>query len=143
VATYKGAYFLIEEDPMASATPLPTGTVTFLFTDIEGSTRLWEQHPADKKTAIIFEVDAGCVVHLPIRAGSVLIFTEALTHGTLDWAAPYERRALLYKYSPAHESWGRAGRSEELLAQMTERQRRILEPPYVWKRQPIPVEETD
>lgn len=24
---------------------LPTGTVTFLFTDIEGSTRLWQQHP--------------------------------------------------------------------------------------------------
>ena len=23
----------------------PSGTVTFLFTDIEGSTRLWEQHP--------------------------------------------------------------------------------------------------
>ena len=26
-------------------TETPTGTVTFLFTDIEGSTRLWEQHP--------------------------------------------------------------------------------------------------
>ena len=25
--------------------PLPTGTLTFLFTDIEGSTRLWEAHP--------------------------------------------------------------------------------------------------
>src|SRR5947209_1941577 len=23
----------------------PSGTITFLFTDIEGSTRLWEQHP--------------------------------------------------------------------------------------------------
>lgn len=27
------------------ATDLPSGTLTFLFTDIEGSTRLWEQHP--------------------------------------------------------------------------------------------------
>ena len=24
---------------------LPSGTVTFLFTDIEGSTKLWERHP--------------------------------------------------------------------------------------------------
>jgi class 3 adenylate cyclase len=24
---------------------LPHGTITFLFTDIEGSTRLWEQQP--------------------------------------------------------------------------------------------------
>jgi len=23
----------------------PKGTVTFLFTDIEGSTKLWQQHP--------------------------------------------------------------------------------------------------
>jgi predicted ATPase/class 3 adenylate cyclase/DNA-binding CsgD family transcriptional regulator len=33
-------------------TAAPTGTVTFLFTDIEGSTRLWEDHPADMHTAL-------------------------------------------------------------------------------------------
>jgi predicted ATPase/class 3 adenylate cyclase len=31
---------------------LPTGTVTFLFTDIEGSTQLWEQHPEAMKSAL-------------------------------------------------------------------------------------------
>jgi predicted ATPase/class 3 adenylate cyclase len=29
----------------ARVRPLPSGTVTFLFTDIEGSSRLWERHP--------------------------------------------------------------------------------------------------
>jgi TolB-like protein/class 3 adenylate cyclase/tetratricopeptide (TPR) repeat protein len=31
---------------------LPTGTVTLLFTDIEGSTRLWEAHSAAMRTAL-------------------------------------------------------------------------------------------
>src|SRR3954447_3647157 len=35
--------------PMAE---LPAGTVTFLFTDIEGSTRLWEQHPEAMPAAL-------------------------------------------------------------------------------------------
>src|SRR5262249_2407143 len=31
---------------------LPSGTVTFLFTDIAGSTRLWEQHPQAMSSAL-------------------------------------------------------------------------------------------
>lgn len=31
---------------------LPTGTVTFLFTDIEGSTKLWELHPETMRCAL-------------------------------------------------------------------------------------------
>ncbi len=31
---------------------LPSGTVTFLFTDIEGSTRLWEEHPEAMSLAL-------------------------------------------------------------------------------------------
>lgn len=31
---------------------LPAGTVTFLFTDLEGSTRLWEEHPTTMRAAL-------------------------------------------------------------------------------------------
>jgi class 3 adenylate cyclase len=37
---------------MNSSTPLPSGSVTFFFTDIEGSTRLWEQHPEAMRDAL-------------------------------------------------------------------------------------------
>ena len=33
-------------------TDLPSGTVTFLFTDIEGSTPLWEREPGPMRAAL-------------------------------------------------------------------------------------------
>jgi class 3 adenylate cyclase len=37
---------------MEHTVPLPAGTVTFLFTDIEASTRLWDQHPEAMRVAL-------------------------------------------------------------------------------------------
>src|SRR6202521_4474041 len=49
--------WVIRAPALMLATPraervLPTGTITFLFTDIEGSTRLWERHHAAMQQAL-------------------------------------------------------------------------------------------
>ena len=55
---------------MSATQPLPTGTVTFLFTDIEGSTRAWEQQGramsagSARHDAIIAEAAAPNGVHV-------------------------------------------------------------------------------
>jgi predicted ATPase/class 3 adenylate cyclase len=38
--------------PTTETAGLPSGTVTFLFTDLEGSTRLWEEHPDATQAAL-------------------------------------------------------------------------------------------
>ena len=46
-----------------------------------------------------------CVAAVTLKAGSAVIFTEALAHGTLPWRGLYERRTVFYKYSPRTISW--------------------------------------
>ncbi len=79
------------------------------------------------------------LIQPPMRAGDVLIFTEALTHGTMPWTSAHERRALLYKFSPGHQSWGRPYPALDATSDetMDETLRLLLEPPYVYQRKTV------
>ena len=74
------------------------------------------------------------VVQPALEAGDALIFTEALIHGTLPWAAEHERVALIYKYSPGHSAWMGTYYDPTRYPELTEQQRRILAPPSVGER---------
>jgi ectoine hydroxylase-related dioxygenase (phytanoyl-CoA dioxygenase family) len=83
-----------------------------------------------------FERTGPWLLQVPQPAGSAVIFTEALTHGTWPWTAERERRSLLYKFSPGHQSWSRAYPAAEDVpdAAWSPELRRILQPPYVHAR---------
>jgi hypothetical protein len=74
------------------------------------------------------------VVQPPVEAGDAIIFTEALIHGTVPWAADHERLVLLYKYSPGHSAWMRNYYDLNRYSNLTEQQKRILAPPSVGQR---------
>ena len=78
-----------------------------------------------------------------MRAGSVLIFTEALTHGTAPWTGRHRRRSLLYKYSPAQQSWSRNHIRPPESVELTPRQQLLFEPPYFHSRATLFPEETE
>jgi predicted ATPase/class 3 adenylate cyclase len=86
---------------------LPTGTVTFLFTDLEGSTRLWEQHPEAMKEAlarhdaILREAVGAHGGHLVKTTGDGVHAAFATAHDAVD-AALDAQRAL------TEEPWGAA-----------------------------------
>jgi ectoine hydroxylase-related dioxygenase (phytanoyl-CoA dioxygenase family) len=69
---------------------------------------------------------------VPQKAGSAIIFTEALTHGTAEWTADRERRSLLCKYSPGAISWLRdyPGAAKIPDVGVSDGLRVLLEPPY-------------
>ncbi len=59
------------------------------------------------RSVVSLEDDLGCVEQLAAGAGSLVVFNEALVHGTLPWE-PHdrERRSVLFKCSPGYLSWG-------------------------------------
>lgn len=70
-----------------------------------------------------------CVHRAAGPAGTAIIFTEALTHGTLPWHGQDERRTVFLKYSPHPVSWSARYYDAAEYEGLSERQRAILEPP--------------
>ncbi|MBD0300676.1 MAG: mitomycin antibiotics/polyketide fumonisin biosynthesis protein, partial [Tolypothrix sp. T3-bin4] len=67
-----------------------------------------------------------------VKAGSAVIFTEALTHGTLPWKGKNERRTLFYKYCPHPSAWAKYLYNCDDYPDLTASQQQILSPPGVY-----------
>lgn len=80
-----------------------------------------------------------------VKAGDVLLFTEAATHGTLPWLREDTRRLALYRFTPSSQSYGRGYLRESSAGEvgpatrawpqayregLSPAQLAVLEPPY-------------
>lgn len=79
----------------------------------------------------IFEAPekADCVVIPEVSAGSVVLFTEAVMHGTAPWKAEHERRTLLYKYCVSQMAWSKSRVIPPPDVPLTSRQQALLSEP--------------
>jgi hypothetical protein len=72
------------------------------------------------------------VKQIPVRAGSIIIFSEALTHGTWPWQADRERRQLIYKYAPGAVAWNRDyPTTDDAPVTWSETAEQLLQPPWI------------
>ncbi|MEE8332005.1 MAG: adenylate/guanylate cyclase domain-containing protein [Acidimicrobiia bacterium] len=89
-------------------TAKPTGTVTFLFTDVEGSTRHWEQHPDAMRIAMAKHDN---VVRQSIEADGGTIFTTAGDAFCAAFSSPRDAidAATQTQASLGAQDWGEVG----------------------------------
>jgi predicted ATPase/class 3 adenylate cyclase len=73
---------------------LPSGTVTFLFTDIEGSTQLWEKHPEAMKDALA-KHDAILRETIEAHGGQVIKSTGDGVHSVFEKAVDAVQATLM------------------------------------------------
>jgi predicted ATPase/class 3 adenylate cyclase len=87
---------------------LPSGTVTFLFTDIEGSTRLWEEHPELMRSALARHDE---IVRFAIEShgGYVVKMTGDGFHAAFSTAHDAVDAAIDAQRSLGAESWDATG----------------------------------
>ncbi len=83
---------------------LPSGTVTFLFTDLEGSTKLWERYPGAMKTALARHDE---IVRQAIEGhgGQVIKSTGDGFHAVFDTCASGVAAALAAQQSLFRAPW--------------------------------------
>ena len=77
-----GMVYHEQENRKIAAAELPTGTITFLFTDIEGSTRLWERAPEETLRAPAYHDEI--VEHVVVGNGG--FFHKARGEGDSQFA---------------------------------------------------------
>lgn len=81
----------------------------------------------------------GLVEEVAMRAGSLLIFTEALFHCTIPWTGAEDRYNVLFKYCPGNSAWdNRLPVPPDVLPLLTPRQRALAAPPSVYGHPPLP-----
>ena len=85
-------------------TEAPTGTVTFLFTDIEGSTTLWERHP-DAMRDVLARHDTIVRDAIERNAGYVVKTTGDGAHAAFATAAAAAAAAVEGQRALAAEPW--------------------------------------
>jgi hypothetical protein len=80
---------------------LPTGIVAFLFTDLEGSTRLWQEHPETMRSALVrhdellrdaIEDRGGYVVKTMVMGSMQLLLRRSTRRSRLSWRCRDLRR---------------------------------------------------
>ena len=93
---------------MAGVDLPPSGTITFLFTDIEGSTRLWEQYP-DGMTAALERHDAILRVAIEESSGHVVKTTGDGMMAVFERAVDAVTASLAAQRELAMEPWAETG----------------------------------
>jgi predicted ATPase/class 3 adenylate cyclase len=93
---------------VAPAVSMLTGTVTFLFTDIEGSTRLWEQQPEAMATALARH-DALLREVIAAQGGTVFKMVGDGLHAAFGTAPDALAAALTAQRALQGEAWGAVG----------------------------------
>src|SRR5215467_7173978 len=84
---------------------VPTGTVTFLFTDIEGSTTRWEQHPEAMRTALARH-DALLRSTITAHGGYVFKMVGDAVYAAFAVATDAVEAAIAAQRAVAAEEWG-------------------------------------